>query len=192
MTHPLDIVYGPGNVDKAAVIADGKTGYRRNVADNDTVRSTDLSGQTAGIYVQSTRRRYYLDTESVAMDDGENVLIDDAGNHFLYETEGAGELEVEYTDADVVDGVITLSDDVDVALINVTQAVTVQIGAAADHSGRSLTIKDLGGTAASGNIVPAFDGSETCDGLSGAAFAIATNYGWVKFHPVSDGWYQRS
>lgn len=189
--HPLAVVYGAGNVDKAAIIADGKSGYRRNIADNDTVRSTDLSGQFAGIYVQDTRRRYYLDTESVAEDDGENVLIDAAGNHFLFETEGTEELAVQYSDADITEGVITLSDDVDVALINVSTAVTVQIGAAGDRDGRSLTIKDLGGTAASGNITPAFDGSETCDGLAGSAFAITTNYGWVTFHPVSGGWYQR-
>lgn len=188
--HPLDIVYGAGDVDKAAVIADGKSGYRRNIADNDTVRAKDLSGQYAGIYVQATSRRYYLDTESIAADDDENVLIDAAGNHFLFETEGSEPLELEYTDADIVGGVITLDEGVAIAAINVTSAVTVQLLASVGHTSNEIVIKDIGGTAGTGAITPEFDGTEQCDGQGGTAFEITTPYGFIKFRKKSSGgWY---
>jgi hypothetical protein len=188
--HPLAVVYGAGNVDKAAIIADGKVGYRRGVADNDEIRSTDFSGQYGGLYVRATRRRYYLDTESIAADDDENVVIDAAGNHFLFETEGSEPLELEYTDADVDAGVITLDEGVSIAAINVTTAVTVQLLASADHTESEIVIKDIGGTAGAGAITPAFDGSEQCDGQAGSAFQITTPYGFIKFRKKSGGgWY---
>lgn len=188
--HPLAVVYGAGDVDKAAIIADGKIGYRRVVADNDEIRNTDFSGQYGGLYVRATRRRYYLDTESIAMDDDENALIDAAGNHWLFETEGSEPLELEYTDADVVGGVITLDEGVAIAAINVTSAVTVQLLASAVHTSNEIVIKDIGGTAGTGAITPDFDGVEQCDGQDGSVFQIATPYGFIKFRKKSSGgWY---
>jgi hypothetical protein len=182
--HPLAVVYGAGNVDKAAVIADGKIGYRRIVADNNEIRNTDLSGQYGGLYVRATRRRYYLDTESIASDDDESVIIDAAGNHFLFETEGSEPLSLTYTDADVQDGEITLGEDVDIAYIDTMTSVTLLLPAQGTRGGRSLTIKDIGGTGFSMET----DGSETIDDTSAGAFQVTTPKGYIVLGPLTGGY----
>lgn len=80
----IDNVYPTGvPVQKSNVIADDKTGKRRNMAAVDDVRNSDLSGQTAGIYVRAVQQFYDLDTtDTTTPDDGDSCIIDYAGNRF--------------------------------------------------------------------------------------------------------------
>ncbi len=84
MTGPVDEVYRDFMpVAKADIRADEKSGHRRNIDDVSTVRSSDLSGQTGGIYVRSLQIAFDLDTsDTTSPDDGTTVLVDAAGNRF--------------------------------------------------------------------------------------------------------------
>lgn len=94
----------------------------------------------------------------------------------------------DYTDADISGGAITIGDTVGYARINVTSAVNLNIPAAADRDTLDLMIKDVSGSASTHNLTPVFDGAEQCDGLSGTALKIATNYGWLAIRPKSGGY----
>lgn len=67
------------------------------------------------------------------------------------------------------------------------EATTVEIPAAADRNGVDIIIKDGKGDADVNNITPSFDGSETCDGLSGTSLVITTPYGILWMRPRPDG-----
>ena len=69
----------------------------------------------------------------------------------------------------------------------VGEATTVEIPAAADRNGVDVIIKDGRGDADVNNITPSFDGSETCDGLSGADLKITTPFGMLWMRPRPDG-----
>lgn len=88
----IDNVYPTGvPVQKSNVIADDKTGKRRNMAAVDDVRNSDLSGQTAGIYVRAIQKFYDLDTgDTTSPDDGDECIIDLAGNRFKKLDLGSG------------------------------------------------------------------------------------------------------
>lgn len=84
MGGPVDSVYQDGvPVAKTDVRADDKAGHRRTLASVDVVRNTDLTGQFGGIYVASIQNFYDIDTEVLSEDDGDTIIIDNAGNHFV-------------------------------------------------------------------------------------------------------------
>ncbi|TXH84843.1 MAG: hypothetical protein E6Q77_01800 [Rhizobium sp.] len=91
----IDNVYPTGvPVQKSNVIADDKTGKRRNMAAVDDVRNSDLSGQTAGIYVRAVQQFYDLDTtDTTTPDDGDSCIIDYAGNRFKKIDLGGGSID---------------------------------------------------------------------------------------------------
>lgn len=97
-----------------------------------------------------------------------------------------------YTDADIVTGTITIDALDDRALIDVTGAVNIAVPAAATRGAKDLLIKDIGGTAGSGNLTPVFHGGELCDGLAGTAMPIASAYGSLLIAPLptNDGYYR--
>lgn len=87
MGGPVDLYIINGvPVDKAAFRADDKTAKRRNMANASTVRSADLSGQYAGIYVQNTQRSYDMyvggGTPVDDMTDESPFIQDSEGNIF--------------------------------------------------------------------------------------------------------------
>jgi parallel beta-helix repeat protein len=87
----IDTVYPDGSpVQKVDVRADDKTGHRRTLASVDDVRNNDLTGQFGGIYVSAIKKFYDIDTENLDADDGDNVIIDGAGNHFVKLDLGSG------------------------------------------------------------------------------------------------------
>ncbi len=91
----IDNVYPTGvPVQKSNVISDDKTGKRRNMASVDDVRNSDLSGQTAGIYVRAVQQFYDLDTnDTTTPDDGDSCIIDYAGNRFKKIDLGGGSID---------------------------------------------------------------------------------------------------
>lgn len=99
-------------------------------------------------------------------------------------------VERTYTDDDISAGAVTLDNAADIHLFDLTVAADINIMAQADRDGVAITLKDVSGNAATNNLTPVFDGSETCDGLDGSAFALTTNYAWVTFKPAAGGWYQ--
>lgn len=101
------------------------------------------------------------------------------------ETDAAAGLTREVTAAgDVTVGASDLC-----VLINKTvgAATSVNIPSAADRNGLDVMIKDMKLDAAANNITPVFDGSEECDGLSGAEIAIKSNGGFLWMRPKPDG-----
>lgn len=90
-------------------------------------------------------------------------------------------------------GAVTVTVNDEVILLNKTSgaATIVNFPPAASYLGRGITLKDIKGDAQTNNITPAFDGSETCDGLSGSSFVIDVNYGdQGVFKPSPNGgWY---
>lgn len=88
----IDTVYPDGApVSKANVRSDDKAGHRRNMASAQSVRDNDLSGQTAGIYVRELQQFYDLDTgDTTTPDDGDECIIDFAGNRFKKLAVGGG------------------------------------------------------------------------------------------------------
>jgi hypothetical protein len=184
LPHPVTLVYGPGNVDKADPIALHKEHIRTIVADADEVRNTDFSGQFGGLYIRANRANYNLDTESVAADDGVNVIIDGVGTHFLKAVDSFAPTVVEYDDGDVVAGTITIGEATDIAIIDVTTSVDVAVPASADRNGRILEIKSVG----AGGFTPVLDGAETIDGNAASGYAITTVGGLLRLAPRSGGY----
>lgn len=84
MTGPIDTVYPDGvPVQKGNVRANDRASIRRNIANADTVQSTDLTAQYAGIYVRSIQANFDLDTsDTTSPHNGTTVLVDYAGNRF--------------------------------------------------------------------------------------------------------------
>jgi hypothetical protein len=82
MADPLDSVDGLtslADVSKTEFVTEMKA-VPRWFADANAVRSYDLSGRTR---IMVGNESYRLDTESTAADDGDEVIIDDGGNHWL-------------------------------------------------------------------------------------------------------------
>jgi hypothetical protein len=77
-------------VNKSNVRADDKNGHRRTLGSVDDVHNTNLSGQFGGIYVRTLKSFFDLDTSDDQDDDGENVIYDLAGNHFVKLDLGSG------------------------------------------------------------------------------------------------------
>ncbi len=90
--HPIDVAI----VDASAVAKSGIRSYEKSYVrlrfdTPSTVNSTSLTGQTGGIYVASLQADFDLDTaDTTTADDGENCLIDSAGNRFKRLVTGAG------------------------------------------------------------------------------------------------------
>jgi hypothetical protein len=180
--HPVVAPYEAH--DDQAIIGYHKLHGRVIVADADDVRNTDFSGQFGGLYIRSRRVNYILDTESILPDDDENTIIDAAGNHFLKSSDLSAPTSVEYGDADVSAGAITISNDADVVLINVTSSVDVNIPAAAERGGRILEIKAVG----SAGFTPVLDGSETIDGNAPAGYEVTNVNGYLRLVPRTGGY----
>jgi hypothetical protein len=180
--HPIIAAYQ--SHDDAQMIAHHKVHTRAIVADADEVHATDFTGQYAGLYVRSTRANYNLDTESVAAGDGVNVIIDGAGNHFIKATDLVTQAVIEYDDGDVVAGAITIGDAADIALINVTSAVNVNVPAQADRGGRALEIKAVGAA----GFTPVLAGVETIDGNAAAGYEVTTQGGFLRLVPRTGGY----
>lgn len=185
--HPLETVYGDGNVDKAAVIADGKQGYRRVLADVDETRGTELDGQWL-IYIRSLGANFRLDTEDLQADDGVNVVHDASGNHFLREAVSVSGTQEIVTEA----GNVTLdSDSADTILINKTSgaATTVYLPPVASFLGRKIRIVDLKGDAATNNITVAAEDGSGHTVLGGSSYVIDSDHSSIELEAVSGvGW----
>ena len=84
-SHPIDSVLVDGsNVSKSAVRSYERERNRLKVADATEVRNTDLSGQTAGIYVLALQANFDIDTsDATTADDGVNCIRDLEGNGFF-------------------------------------------------------------------------------------------------------------
>jgi len=108
---PVDLIDGlatAADVSKAETIAELKAVVRA-FADANAVRAVDLSGRTR---IMVGEYFYRKDTESVASDDGVNVIIDFAGNHWLL---SAG-----------------------IGLANIVEDTTPQLGGALDSNGKQI------------------------------------------------------
>lgn len=73
-------------------------------------------------------------------------------------------------------------------LINVNGSVTIQLPSGASRGGNPVSVVDIGGFAATHNILILPNGAETIQGQ--ASYSITGNYGGVTFWPISSGnWY---
>lgn len=181
--HPISLVYGPGNVEKADVIGDTKFYTRRVVPDPDHVRATDYTGQFGGLYIRSLNASFRLDTGSIGADDGVNEVIDAAGNHFVKVIDSATLVQRVHT----VAGAVTVSaDDVDIIVVkkSVGAATTVNLPSAAVRT-KPVRIVDGKYDAAANNITIDADGSETIMGA--LTYIIDSNGASILLTPLADG-----
>jgi hypothetical protein len=180
--------------DDQSMIAFDKLHLRNVMADAAEVRNTDLSNQFGGIYVRATDASYKLDTTDVQPDDGINVIIDGAGNHFVKIAVTLTETEKEVAAA----GDVTLADNeaADVVYINNSAAapINVFLPSAAVRSKR-LTVKDGAGNAGLYPITlkPKAGSGQTIFGVAdGSLSVIDSNYSGFELKPrtSSGGGYQ--
>lgn len=183
--HPLAVVYGAGNVDKAAVIADGKVGYRRVFADADEVRAADLSGQWL-IHVRSLSADFKLDTEDTQEDDGVNVITHGGGQNYIKEAVTLTEVDknVEAT------GNVTLDDDesADNIFIENTSSspITVYLPDAAART-KTIRIIDAGNNAGTYPITVSGKNGSGQTVLGQSSWVIDSNSSSILLKAKSDG-----
>lgn len=183
--HPAQQWLDDRNATEA--LAYDRLHIRVQVADAAEVRNTDLSGQYGGLYIRDNAANYNISTSITAEDDGESVVIDAAGNHFIKVVDSASPVAVTYGDADVSGGAVTLGDE-DFAIINTSTMVNVNVPAKDDRNGKPILIKDAGGH----GFTPDLDGAETIDGASAAGFAVTTPKGWIELVPTTGGYFVKS
>jgi hypothetical protein len=187
MTHPIDIVYVDGsNVSKSAVRGFVKEKTQVSVGNADDVRNADWSGQFGGLYVRSLNASFFIDTDDIQADDGVNVIIDDAGNHWLRQAVTVSETELPVT----ASGNVTLDDDetADLIFINNTSggAIDVFLPDAGVRT-KAITIIDDGENAGTHNISvkPKAASGQTIKG--GSVHVIDSDGGSIRLTPKSDG-----
>jgi hypothetical protein len=187
MSNPIESVYQDGvAVDKAAVRSLWKQRERIAMGDATEVRNANLSGHFGGMYLRSLDANYKLDTEDVQADDGVNVIIDFAGNHFVKLIVSVGEVDKSVTAA----GDVTIADDetADNILINNTSgdAINVYLPDAAARTKR-IAVFDAGGNAASHpiTILPKSGSSQTI--MTGSSFVLDGNGMGITLRPLVSG-----
>lgn len=174
--------------DDEDLIAMERLHYRLIVADATEVRNTDLSGQVAGLFIRSTGNNYALDTTSTDADDGFDVIIDAAGNHFVRIAASAAEAKVEKTITAAGDVVIEDDEVADVIAINKTvpEATNVFLPDAALRS-KSIQIVDKAGVALTFPITirPKAASGQTV--MTGSQFVLDGNGMALELLPWNDG-----
>lgn len=174
--------------DDTALIGMERLHYRLVVADATEVRNTDLSGQFAGIFVRGTGNNYALDVASTDADDGFDVIIDAAGNHFVRIAAAAVEAKVEKTITAAGDVVIADDETADVIAINKTvpEATNVYLPDAGARS-KSIQIVDRAGVALNFpiTILPKAASGQTV--MTGGSFTLDGNGMALELTPWNDG-----
>jgi hypothetical protein len=185
--HPAETAFE--SHDAVEIAAFDKLHHRLVVADPDFLRNIDASGQFGGVYVRSLDANFSLDTEDVQLDDGVNVIIDAAGNHFVRIAVSVSEVEKEIT----ATGDVTLADDetADQIYINNTSggAISVFLPSSTTRTKRIRIIDgaDNAGTHAI-TVMPKAGSGETVFGVSdGSLSTIDSNASSIELKPRSDG-----
>jgi len=180
--HPFQQAYA--DRDAAALLGATKAHIRMIVADADEVRNADLSGQFGGLYVRSNSANYNIDSQDDQEDDGLNVIIDKAGNHFIKAVDSFAPVLLEYGDANVSGGDIAMNNEADTVVVTISGDANLVIPAQAARSGRNLSIKKFG----AGVLTPVLHASEKLDGRAPSGYAIAVDGGYLQLAPRSDGY----
>lgn len=187
--HPFEQPYA--DRDGSALLGATKLHLPMTVADVDEVSNTDLSVQFGGLFVRSKSARYYLDTEDTSVVDGDSVLADSAGNHFLKDVSVVGKSTLTHSTAGVD---VTIADD-DTAEIHKIKntgsaAINVYLPDATTRT-KPIRIVDGSGNAATYNItvLPKSGSGQTVmlgsqyvidsDGASFGADADAVDGNWM-------------
>ncbi len=187
MTNPVDEVYKNGQpVDKSAVISLWKQRERIVMNDANDVRNTNLSGHFAGMYLRSLDANYKLDTEDTQADDGVNVIIDSAGNHFVKLVQTIAEVDKTIT----ASGDVTIDDDetADNILIDNTSGGPINVYLPdASVRAKRIGVTDVGGNAGTYpiTIVPKSGTSQTI--MTGSSFVLDVNGMGLSVRPLATG-----
>jgi hypothetical protein len=173
--------------DDQNMIGLAKAHYRLTVADAAYVRATDLSGQFGGVFVSSIEQAFDLDNTSVEADDGFNVIIDGAGNHWVRQ-QAIASRDVEKQIVAAGDVVLADNESADVITINkgAGEPTNVFLPSAALRD-KPITIVDKRGDANANNItvMPKAASGQTL--MGGAAYVIDSNGASIKLRPYTDG-----
>ncbi len=185
MSNPIDTVYVDGApVDKAAVRSLWKERERIVMGDATEVRNTNLSGHFGGMYLRSLDANYKLDTEDVQADDGVNVIIDSAGNHFIKLVQVISEVAKTI----VATGDVTIADTetADNILINNTSGAPITVTwPDAALRGKALSVTDIGPNAGTYPITNAAKAGQTL--MGGASYVLDVNGMGIRLRPLPDG-----
>lgn len=186
-SHPIDSVLVDGsNVSKSAVRSYERERNRLKVADATEVRNTDLSGQTAGIYVLALQANFDIDTsDATTADDGVNCIRDLEGNGFFRVAVNTTETQRKVTAAGDVS---VASDDADIIVIAKTSgaATNVNLPSAAART-KPVKIVDGKGDALTNNITIIPASGQSIAGTINYHWIIDSNGGSVKLTPLADG-----
>jgi hypothetical protein len=188
MADPLDFVDGLtslADVSKPEFVAEMKA-LPRVFANAAAVRTYDLSTRTRIIVGDNL---YKLDTESVEEDDGDSVIIDDGGNHWVkIENGGSGTSTLTQRVVTGPGDVTVDADDDDIIIIQKASGAATQVTlpSAADRT-KPVRIVDGKGDAATNNITIAPESGETILAMTDYHYIIDSNGASITLTPLEDG-----
>ncbi len=178
--HPFKQPYD--DRDAAALLGATKERLILTCADADTVRNEDLSGQFGNIFVNATGSTYKIDTEDTSTDDGVNVIIDGAGNHFVKVS-----INTDLTQRVVTaSGAITVVDSDDIIIVKKTVGAPTTVNVDWSTRTKALKVVDGKGDANTNNISIAPGAGQTQYGIVDYVVVIDGNGGQVTLTPLAD------
>lgn len=182
--HPAETAFE--SHDDQQMVALWKEHARHVVADADEVRNTDLSGQFGGIYVRSLDASFKLDTEDLQADDGVNVIIDDAGNHFVRLAVSTSEVD-KYITA-VSDVTLDDEEQADNIFVKNTSGAPINVYVpSAEVRTKTIRVYDDNNNAGTYAItlLPKSGSGQTI--LGGSSWSIDSNSSSIQIKPKADG-----
>lgn len=189
--NPIDEIIVDGlPVAKGDLRDFSKTYERLRFGTVDEVRSRDLTGQFGGVYIDSLKSLFDLDTgDTTTEDNGTDTIIDAANNRFKRVVFSVVPTQLEITAA----GNVVLDDDVeDIVLINKTVGEATEVEMPdAENRIKSVRIVDKRGDAST-NPITIVGKSGTGQTIMGAAsYVLDFSGGSIILSPYADasGWF---